>query len=81
MRQLPLPLKFETEALNKATMVKGLHDLDCIVCPYLKVVGGHQLLVRCHHPALCVPIRRTEQLSTVPKWCPRKRAMLRDMKN
>ena len=74
-----LPLKFETEALNKATMVKEVHDLDCLVCPHLKIKGGggrHQLVVRCHHPALCVPVRFDMQLSRVPKWCPRSKAMM-----
>ena len=77
-----LPLKFETEALNKATMVKEVHDLDCLVCPHLKIKGGggskgrRGLIVRCHHPALCVPVRVELQFGKVPKWCPRSKAMM-----
>jgi hypothetical protein len=78
MRQLPL--KFETKALNKATMVKGLHDLDCLVCPCLKVRGGRRgIEFRCGHSALLVRVRIRGQLGVVPDWCPRKKAMLRDM--
>lgn len=77
-----LPLKFETEALNRATMVRGVHDLDCVVCPCLKVTGGkHGIVVHCNHPALCMPVHLNTQFgSKPPKWCPRLKAMLAAMK-
>lgn len=72
-----LPLKFETEALNKATMIGGIHDLDCVGCPCFKVKGGrHGVVAHCNHPALCVPIRVRKPFYEVPKWCPRKREMI-----
>ena len=76
-----LPLKFEAEALNKATMVKEIHDLDCVVCPYLRVTGGkHGVKFHCIYRSFCVPVRLTRQLSGVPEWCPRKKMMLAAMK-
>lgn len=69
-------LKFETEWLDKATMVRELRDLDCMVCPSFKIKGGVRgVEFRCNHPALCVPVRFKGQLGAVPRWCPRKKAI------
>lgn len=74
-------LKFETEALNLATRVKEVHDIDCVVCPCLRVKGGkREIVVHCNHPALSVPIRIRKQFGGIPKWCPRRKAMLMGMK-
>ena len=75
-------LKSETEALNLATMVKDVHDLDCVVCPFLKVRGGKgHIIIRCHHPDLCVPVRMRTQLGEVFPWCPRRKTMEKALKD
>ena len=81
-----LPLKFETEALNRATMVREIRGLDCIVCPCLRVEGGkYGVVLHCEHELLCVPVRFRKHpivgFDIVPKWCPRKKAMLRNLEN
>lgn len=73
--------KFESAQLNLATMVKAVHDLDCVVCPFLKVKGGHgHLVVRCHHPGLCVPVRIKIQKGKVFSWCPRRKALEEELR-
>jgi hypothetical protein len=69
-------LEFERKRLNYAAKVREAHNLDCIVCPFLKVKGGrHDIVIRCHHPALSIPIRLRKVLIKVPKWCPRRKVL------
>lgn len=73
-------LKSETEWFDKATMVKEVSDLDCLVCPSLKVRGGRRgVELRCGHPDLLVRVRIRGQLGAVPVWCPRRKHLLKLM--
>lgn len=69
-------LEFEHKQLDYAAMLGELHNLDCTVCPFLKVKGGHgHIVIHCHHPALSVPVRLKGQLDEVLRWCPRRKML------
>lgn len=64
--------EFERKQLDYAAMLRELHNLDCSVCPFLKVKGGYgHIVIHCHYPALSIPVRLRGQLGKIPKWCPR----------
>lgn len=70
----------EFRQLNLMTMVTALTDLDCLVCPMLKIKGGQRdITLRCSHPDMPVQVRLRKQLGEVPKWCPRRKVMLKEL--
>ena len=75
-------LKGETIGYKVARLTKELDDLDCLVCPDLKLKGtGKGLEWRCSNEDLLVtPIRIRGDLRLLPIWCPRAKALKLEIK-
>ena len=74
-------LKGETVGYEVAQLTKELDDLACVVCPDLKLRGtGKGLEWKCGNEDLFVRMRIRGNLELVPVWCPRAKALKRELK-
>lgn len=74
-------LKGETKGYEVAQLARELDNLDCLVCPDLKLKGTRRGLVwHCAHEDLLIRMRLRGNLELLPVWCPRAKALKRELK-
>lgn len=74
-------LKKETIGYKVAQLTKELDNLDCIVCPDLKLKGtGRGIVWHCANEDLLVCVRTKRYSGGLPAWCPRAKALKRTLK-